>query len=60
MKPGTGKIAVDYLPAHPGTRVKVSQKLHQQQHEREQLAMRLKPGGPGQGCCNVGDRPERP
>ena len=37
----SGKIAADYLLAHPEVLVQVSQKL-QQQHEREQLAMSLK------------------
>lgn len=37
-----GEIAVDYLLAHPEVLVQVSQKLQQQQHEREQLAMSLK------------------
>lgn len=39
-----GKIAADYLLAHPKVLVKISQKRHQQLHEREQLAMSLKPG----------------
>lgn len=38
----TGKIAADYLLAHPEVLVQVSQKLQQQQHAREQLAMGLK------------------
>lgn len=37
-----GKIAADYLLAHPDVLVQVSQKLQQQQHAREQLAMSLK------------------
>ncbi|MDV5358170.1 hypothetical protein QM201_25395 [Enterobacter asburiae] len=37
-----GKIAADYLLVHPEVLVQVSQKLQQQQHEREQLAISLK------------------
>ena len=37
-----GKLAADYLLAHPDVLVQVSQKLQQQQHAREQLAMSLK------------------
>ena len=37
-----GQIAADYLLAHPDVLVQVSQKLQQQQHVREQLAMSLK------------------
>lgn len=37
-----GEIAADYLLAHPEVLVQVSQKLQQQHHAREQLAMSLK------------------
>lgn len=37
-----GEIAADYLLARPDVLVQVSQKLQQQQHAREQLAMSLK------------------
>ncbi|WP_420920221.1 hypothetical protein [Kosakonia cowanii] len=36
-----GEIAAEYLLAHPDVLVQVSQKLQQQQHAREQLAMSL-------------------
>lgn len=37
-----GEIAADYLLAHPDVLMQISQKLQQQQHAREQLAMSLK------------------
>ncbi len=37
-----GKIAADYLVAHPEVLVQVSQKLQQQQQERQQMALTLR------------------
>lgn len=37
-----GKIAADYLVAHPEVLVQVSQKLQQQEQERQQMALTQK------------------